>query len=94
MKSPGLSSRLERAWNSADGAAFGEPFADETDFVDIRGTHHRGDGVQVGQAHQAILDSIYRGSNVSYNVTSARRLGPGCLLAHATATLVAPSGPL
>ena len=89
-----LFAKLERAWNAADGAAFGEPFADETDFVDIRGVLHRGDGHQVGQDHQGILDSIYRGSTVSYTVTSARELAPGCVLAHAAATLIAPEGPL
>ena len=36
-----LVGRLERAWNGADGRAFGEPFAPDADFVDIRGEHHR-----------------------------------------------------
>ena len=90
----GLFARLEQAWNAGDGAAFGEPFADDTDFVDIRGVHHRGDGDQVGRDHQGILDSIYRGSTVHYTVTSARELAPGCVLAHATATLESPTGPM
>ena len=89
-----LFAHLEKAWNAGDGAAFGEPFADETDFVDIRGVHHRGDGHQVGQDHQGILDSIYRGSTVQYTVTSAREVAPGCVLAHASATLESPTGPL
>ena len=32
-----LIGRLERAWNEADGRAFGEPFAPDADFVE-RGT--------------------------------------------------------
>jgi uncharacterized protein (TIGR02246 family) len=85
---------LEKAWNAGDGSAFGVPFADHTDFVDSRGTHHRGAGSDVGQAHQGIFDSIYRGSTVRYNVTDARELANGCIIAHVAATLDAPVGPM
>ena len=36
-----LVSELEKAWNAADGAAFGRPFAEDADFVNIRGEHFR-----------------------------------------------------
>jgi hypothetical protein len=36
-----LIGRLERAWNEADGRAFGEPFSANADFVTIRGDHLR-----------------------------------------------------
>ena len=32
-----LIGRLERAWNEADGRAFGEPFSADADFITIRG---------------------------------------------------------
>ena len=86
--------QLERAWNDADGAAFGAAFADETDFVNVRGEHHRGDGALIGRAHQGIFDSIYAGSTVRYQLDVARLLAPGCLVAVASATLDAPTGPL
>ena len=86
--------QLEQAWNAADGTAFGAPFADECDFVDIRGTHHRGDGAAIGTGHQAIFDSIYAGSTIRYELDGARVVGDGCIVAIATATLDAPSGPL
>jgi uncharacterized protein (TIGR02246 family) len=86
--------RMERAWNDADGAAFGNVFADDTDFVNIRGEHHRGDGAVIGQAHQGLFDSIYAGSTVHYQPQVARLIAPGCVLAVASATLVAPNGPL
>jgi uncharacterized protein (TIGR02246 family) len=70
----GLFAQLEAAWNAADGAAFGEAFSDEADFVDIRGAHHQGGGNDVGQNHQMIFDSIYKGSSVRYRVTDARAL--------------------
>jgi uncharacterized protein (TIGR02246 family) len=88
-----LLGRLERAWNGADGRAFGERFASDADFVDIRGEHHRGrEAISAG--HQAIFDSIYEDSTVAYKVMGARELPGGVILAHATAVLRAPSAPL
>ena len=86
--------QMERAWNQADGAAFGTVFADEMDFVDIRGTHHQGDGASIGRGHQEIFDSIYAGSTVRYDLDVARIVTPGCIVAVATSTLEAPIGPL
>ena len=63
-----LIGRLQRAWNEADGQAFGEPFAPDADFVDIRGEHHRGQQA-IAAGHQAIFDSIYEGSSVEYELT-------------------------
>jgi uncharacterized protein (TIGR02246 family) len=83
---------LERCWNEADGSGFGQPFAADCDFVDIRGGHHRGRAA-VGAGHQALFDSIYRGSTVRYRLDSVRELVPGCLVAIASATLDAPTGP-
>jgi uncharacterized protein (TIGR02246 family) len=85
--------RLADAWNRGDGTAYGEQFAAGADFVDIRGDHHRG-AVAIGHGHQAIFESIYARSTVTYEVDVARSLGPGVVLAIATSTLVAPSGPL
>ena len=86
--------QMETAWNRADGQAFGAAFADDSDFVNIRGEHHRGDGTAIGYSHQAIFDSIYAGSEVRYQVDVVRTVVPGCILAVASATLDAPSGPL
>ena len=90
----GTFAALERAWNAADGPGYGAPFADEADFVNVRGEHHRGGPDYIGAAHQGIFDSIYAGSTVSYEVDVARTLSPGVVLAVASATLDAPSGPL
>ena len=89
----GLIGRLEEGWNGADGRAFGEPFAPDADFVDIRGEHHRGREA-IAAGHQAIFDSIYEGSSVGYELTGAREVSSDVILAHATAVLRAPSGPL
>ncbi|MBI5090195.1 MAG: SgcJ/EcaC family oxidoreductase [Actinobacteria bacterium] len=84
---------MEHAWNRADGAGFAEVFADDTDFVDIRGAHHRG-RTAVGAGHQALFDSIYAGSSVRFELEAAREVSPGCIVAIATSTLDAPTGPL
>ena len=85
---------MEKAWNAGDGSAFAAPFGAETDFVDIRGEHHHGDRAVVAGGHQAILDTIYRGSAISYDVDRARVVAPDCVVAVVSATLDAPSGPL
>jgi uncharacterized protein (TIGR02246 family) len=88
-----LIGRLERAWNEADGWAFGEPFAPDADFVTIRGEHLYGREA-IAAGHQAIFDSIYKGSSTDFELTGARELSDEVILAHATAVLRAPSGPL
>jgi len=85
---------LEDAWNRHDGDGFGAVFADEVDFVDIRGAHHHGDAAIVGIGHQALFDSVYAGSTVRYRVAHARRIDAGVIVAIANATLDAPHGPL
>lgn len=85
--------RLERAWNAGDGAAFGAPFTDDADFVAIRGDHHRSREA-IARGHQAIFDTIYRGSTIRHQVTRARTLADDVILAHSTQTLDAPGGPL
>ena len=85
--------RLELAWNRADGAAFGEPFSAGADFVAIRGDLHTGRNA-IAAGHQQILDTIYAGSTVRYQVLQARELDGRVILAHARCTLSAPGGPL
>ncbi|MDF2702117.1 MAG: hypothetical protein K0S10_1061 [Rubrobacteraceae bacterium] len=87
-----LIGRLERAWNEADGLAFGEPFAADADFVDIRGEHHRGQEA-IAAGHQAIFDPVYKGSSTDYELIQVRELSAGVIVAHATGVLRAPSGP-
>lgn len=84
---------LQEAWNDGNGDSFGAPFAEDADFVDLRGAHHRSRDA-IANGHQAILDSIYKGSRVRYEVTTARNLTPDTVLAHVSGTLDAPTGPL
>jgi uncharacterized protein (TIGR02246 family) len=89
----GIVTRLEAAWNAGDGAAFGEPFASDADFVNIRAEHFRGREA-IANGHSAIFRTIYAGSSNRLTVDSLRLLRPGVALVHVTAVLDAPSGPL
>ena len=88
-----LLEHLQASWNAADGAAFGSVFTGDCDFVDIRGEHHEG-RTAVSAGHQAIFDTIYRGSTLSYTAESARDVAPGVIVAVAAGRMEAPSGPL
>ena len=85
--------RLEEAWNKADGEAFGRAFAEDADFVDIRGVHHAG-RMPIAMGHQAIFDSIYKGSVNRYEAVRARALADNAIYLLARSTLAAPTGPL
>ena len=84
---------LEKAWNAGDGVAFARHFAEDADFVNIRGEHHR-TREAIAQGHQAIFNSIYKGSVVRLQVAGVRTLAPAVLLAHVKSTLRVPTGPL
>ena len=84
---------LEKAWNAADGEGFARPFAEDADFVNIRGEHFQ-TRANIAQGHQSIFDTIYKGSVVSYQVSGVRAIAAGVLLAHVKSILNAPAGPL
>jgi uncharacterized protein (TIGR02246 family) len=85
--------RLEKAWNDGDGQAFGDAFAADAEFVAIRGDRHTSRPA-IAAGHQAILETIYAGSTVRYEVVGARPLDDRVVLGHLKATLIAPTGPL
>src|SRR5687768_11283512 len=88
-----LIAQLEAAWNAADGAAFSAPFTADADFVAIRGDYHR-TREMIAHGHQAIFDTIYKGSTVRYELLQARMLADAVIVAHARSNLQAPAGPL
>ncbi len=86
-------SRLQDGWNAADGARYGAPFADESDFVTVRGEHVRG-AQAIAAGHQGIFDTIYRDSTVALDVDHAQQVAAGVVVAVVSSTLDVPSGPL
>jgi len=85
--------RLQVAWNRADGAAFGEPFTANADFVAIRGDLHTGREA-IAAGHQQIFDTIYAGSTASYEVLQARELDERVIVALVRGLIDVPGGPL
>ena len=73
--------------------AFARPFAEDADFVNIRGEHLRTREI-IGRGHQGIFNTIYKGSVVSLKVEAVREIAPSALVAHVKSTLKAPTGPL
>ncbi|MGH7721067.1 MAG: SgcJ/EcaC family oxidoreductase [Gemmatimonadaceae bacterium] len=84
-----LVGQLEAAWNSMDSAAF----ADDADFVTIRGEHFRGRSA-IAAGHAAIFRTIYAGSTTHLTIEAARLLRPEVALVHVHALLEVPQGPL
>ena len=85
--------RMETAWNAMDGSAFAAPFADDADFVTIRGEHLHGRET-IAAGHEGILRTIYSRSVNAYSIESARLLRPEVALVHVQARLEVPEGPL
>ena len=88
-----VASELWQAWNAADGDRYGRPFAEDADFVNIRGDQHRS-RTAIARGHQAIFDTIYKGSELRGEVADARSIAPGVIVGHVRHVLKAPSGPL
>lgn len=86
---------LENAWNNANGTEFSQPFADPCEFVDIRGSLHQNATPQyIGDAHQGLLMSIYKGSKVIYQFIQSMYIDSHTILVNAQTELDSPAGPL
>ena len=85
--------RLESAWNTADGAAFGAVYAPDASFVTIRGDHIVG-STAIGAGHAGIFTTIYAGSVNRMELVRAEQVAPGTVLAISVNTLDCPTGPL
>jgi uncharacterized protein (TIGR02246 family) len=85
--------RLEAAWNSADGEAFGAVYAEDASFVTVRGDHLTGRAA-IAAGHAGIFATIYAGSVNRMDLVRAEEIGDGVVLAVSVHTLDCPSGPL
>jgi uncharacterized protein (TIGR02246 family) len=88
-----LLGRLEAAWNSADGPAFGGVYSPDASFVTIRGEHVVGSEA-IGAGHHGIFHTIYAGSRNRMVLVRADEVAEGVVLAVSINTLDCPSGPL
>ena len=85
--------RLEAAWNSGDGAAFGAVYSADASFVTIRGEHFVG-AEAIAEGHAGIFGSIYAGSVNRMELVRADEVADGVVVAVSVSTLDCPTGPL
>ena len=71
-----ITRRMETAWKAGDGAAFAAPFAEDADFVNIRGEHFRGRDT-IARGHDEIFRTIYAGSSIVVQSRSIVSSVPG-----------------
>lgn len=83
--------RMADAWNAGDSAAFAGCFADDADFVNVLGEHFRGRSV-IDAGHRYILNTIYKGSRVSYTVDAIRAVRPDVAVAFVCVRLMSLIG--
>jgi uncharacterized protein (TIGR02246 family) len=89
----GIVVRLQTAWNAMDGPGFAAVFAEDADFVNILGEHHRGKAA-IAAGHEAIFRTVYAGSSYRSVLEAARLLAPDVALVHVHAVLDVPNGPM
>jgi len=85
--------RLVRAWNTANGAAWGVEFAGDADFINIFGVQRRGRN-EIEKRHQYVFDVLFAGSTCDMVLVDARLLAPNVILAHSKSVLKIPTGPM
>ncbi|MEA2785881.1 MAG: hypothetical protein QOF71_1985 [Candidatus Eremiobacteraeota bacterium] len=88
-----IAAALTTAWNTADAKAFAAQFTADADFVNIFAMHGVGREA-IAHGHQTIFDAIYKGSTNRFTVKAVRRLSDDIAVAHISASLHVPSGPL
>lgn len=90
-----IAKKLETAWNNGSGKEFQESFTSPTDFVNIMGAHFFSvTRDEIGAGHQAIFDTIYKGSTIKYEIVQASMIDTNTILAHMKSSLTSPSGPM
>jgi len=72
---------LADAWTAGDGVKFGEPFAEDADFVVINGLHLKGREA-IAQGHQRIFDTIFKDTKLKTEIRKIRFLRPDVAIVH------------
>jgi uncharacterized protein (TIGR02246 family) len=69
-----LLERVDAAWGSGDGAAYGADFTADATHITYVGTLYRG-ADEIGRAHQALFDSFLKGTRIASVIEEIRFLG-------------------
>lgn len=72
---------VQDGWNAGDGHAFAASFAEDADYIPVHGMHVKGQAA-IGEGHQHIFDTIYKGSTNVFTVEDVRFIRPDVAVAH------------
>jgi uncharacterized protein (TIGR02246 family) len=72
---------VEQAWNSHDMSRFAACFAEDADFVNVRGWWWRGRG-EIERNHALIHDTIFSDSNMELEPASTKEIATNVVVAH------------
>lgn len=78
-----LAGEVEQAWNSHDMGRFAACFAEDADFVNVRGWWWRGRG-EIERNHALFHETIFSDSSMTLECAAIREVGPGVVVAHVT----------
>ena len=78
-----LVSEIERAWNTHDMSRFAACFAEDADFVNVRGWWWRG-REEIERNHALFHETIFSNSSMKLERASTREVGAGVVVAHVT----------
>ena len=85
--------RLEHAWNTADGEAYGRQYTEDATFVNVDGPLVTGPAA-IGAGPDEIFATIYAGSTNRMHLVEAVPVADGVIAAVSRNTLAVPAGPL
>src|SRR5919107_941540 len=73
--------QMETGWNTKSGALFAKPFAEDADYVVIKGNYLKGRAA-IESGHQRIFDTIYKDTNLTLTVKQIRFLRADVAVVH------------
>ena len=82
--------RMEQGWADGDGDAFASVFAQDVDFVTVRGEELYGRSA-VADGHARLFAGPYRGTRLTAEISMIKPLSDGISLVHVTSS-IAPAG--
>lgn len=76
-----LVAAVEDAWNTHDMSTFAARFAEDADFINVRGWWWRGRD-EIERRHALLHETMFGDSSMNLELASTRKVCPGVVLAH------------
>lgn len=73
--------QMVKGWNAKSGAEFAKPFAEDSDYVVVNGTHLKGRAANAA-GHQQIFDTFYKDVDIATTVEQIRFLRSDVAVVH------------